>query len=257
MQELSAAFDKLQNEKIQMERKLEVLAEKIEEYRADEDNMRAAILDARKLGSSIVKDAQRQADEIIADANAQSAKVIDSIQTRAEREKMNLSHLQKEVATFKNQLLALYKNHLELISSLPENTKPEESAPSGQKEKASAEQEVYPKEEKIRLVLDNLKVHSSVETRKYLATVPGRFEFVFTPKQGSWLNLVEGFFSKMTRQMLKGIRVKTKDELVERIYKYFEEANEEPVVYHWKYKLDEIDPNEEVQVETLPLEKSS
>lgn len=115
----------------------------------------------------------------------------------------------------------------------------------------------YPKEEKIRLVLDNLKVHSSVETRKYLATVPGRFEFVFTPKQGSWLNLVEGFFSKMTRQMLKGIRVKTKDELFERIYKYFEEANEEPVVYHWKYKLDEIDPNEEVQVETLPLEKSS
>lgn len=115
----------------------------------------------------------------------------------------------------------------------------------------------YPKEEKIRLVLDNLKVHSSVETRKYLATVPGRFEFVFTPKQGSWLNLVEGSFSKMTRQMLKGIRVKTKDELVERIYKYFEEANEEPVVYHWKYKLDEIDPNEEVQVETLPLEKSS
>ena len=115
----------------------------------------------------------------------------------------------------------------------------------------------YPKEEKIRLVLDNLKVHSSVETRKYLATVPGRFEFVFTPKHGSWLNLVEGFFSKMTRQMLKGIRVKTKDELVGRIYKYFEEANEEPVVYHWKYKLDEIDPNEEVQVETLPLEKSS
>jgi len=115
----------------------------------------------------------------------------------------------------------------------------------------------YPKEDKIRLVLDNLKVHSSVETRKYLATVPGRFEFVFTPKHGSWLNLVEGFFSKMTRQMLKGIRVKTRDELVERIYKYFEEANEEPVVYHWKYKLDEIDPNEEVQVETLPLEKSS
>jgi hypothetical protein len=115
----------------------------------------------------------------------------------------------------------------------------------------------YPKEDKIRLVLDNLKVHSSVETRKYLATVPGRFEFVFTPKHGSWLNLVEGFFSKMTRQMLKGIRVKTKDELVERIYKYFEEVNEEPVVYHWKYKLDEIDPNEEVQVETLPIKKSS
>ena len=117
--------------------------------------------------------------------------------------------------------------------------------------------EKYPKADKIRLVLDNLKVHSSEETRKYLATVPGRFEFVFTPKHGSWLNLVEGFFSKMTRQMLKGIRVKSKEELVNRIYKYFKEANAEPVVYHWKYRLDEIDPTKEVKVETLPLKKSS
>lgn len=87
--------------------------------------------------------------------------------------------------------------------------------------------------------------------------MPGRYEFVFTPKHGSWLNLVEGFFSKLTRQMLKGIRVKTKEELVQRIYKYFEEANKSPVVYHWKYKLDEIDPSEEVVVETLPIKKSS
>ena len=111
----------------------------------------------------------------------------------------------------------------------------------------------YPKKDKIRLILDNLKVHSSEETRKYLATVPGRFEFVFTPKHGSWLNLIEGFFSKLTRQSLKGIRVKTKEELVERIYKYFDEVNEEPVIYHWKYKLDEINPSDEVQVDILPL----
>ena len=115
----------------------------------------------------------------------------------------------------------------------------------------------YPKGDKIRLVLDNLKVHTSDETRKYLATVPARFEFVFTPKHGSWLNLVEGFFSKLTRQSLKGIRVKTKEELVSRIYKYFDEVNAEPVVYHWKYKLEEIDPSEKVQVENLPVIKSS
>ena len=115
----------------------------------------------------------------------------------------------------------------------------------------------YPEGDKIRLVLDNLKVHSSVETRKYLATVPGRFEFVFTPKHGSWLNLVEGFFSKITRQMLRGIRVNKKEELVERIYKYFEEVNAEPVVYHWKYRLDEIDPTGGILVETLPLQKPS
>lgn len=115
----------------------------------------------------------------------------------------------------------------------------------------------YPKGDKIRLVLDNLKVHSSEETRKYLATVPGRFEFVFTPKHGSWLNMVEGFFSKMTKQMLRGIRVKSKAELTDRIYRYFKEVNEEPVVYHWKYKLDDIDISEAIIVDTLPLKKSS
>lgn len=115
----------------------------------------------------------------------------------------------------------------------------------------------YPKGDKIRLILDNLKVHTSDETRKYLATVPGRFEFVFTPKHGSWLNLIEGFFSKLTRQSLRGIRVKSKEELIARIYKYFEEVNESPVVYHWKYKLDEINPDEEITVDTLPVKKSS
>ena len=115
----------------------------------------------------------------------------------------------------------------------------------------------YPKEDKIRLILDNLKVHTSDETRKYLATVPGRFEFIVTPKHGSWLNLVEGFFSKLTRQSLKGIRVETKGELIGRIYKYFDEVNADPVVYHWKYRLEEIDPSEEVIVDTLPVKKSS
>lgn len=115
----------------------------------------------------------------------------------------------------------------------------------------------YPKGDKIRIVLDNLKVHTSEATRKYLATVPGRFEFVFTPKHGSWLNMVEGFFSKMTRQMLRGIRVKSKEELTDRIYKYFAEINEEPIVFHWKYNLDDIDVSKEIIVDTLPVKKSS
>ena len=115
----------------------------------------------------------------------------------------------------------------------------------------------YPKGDKIRMVLDNLRVHTSEETKQYLATVPGRFEFVFTPKHGSWLNMVEGFFSKMTRQMLRGIRVKSKAELADRIYRYFEEVNAEPVVFHWKYNLDDIDISEEIIVDTLSLKTSS
>ena len=115
----------------------------------------------------------------------------------------------------------------------------------------------YPKGDKLRIVLDNLKVHTSEATRKYLATVPGRFEFVFTPKHGSWLNMVEGFFSKMTRQMLRGIRVKSKEELTNRIYRHFAEINEEPIVFQWKYNLDDIDVSEEIIVDTLPVKKSS
>lgn len=115
----------------------------------------------------------------------------------------------------------------------------------------------YPKGDKIRIVLDNLKVHTSEETRKNLSSVPGRFEFVFIPKHGSWLNMVEGFFSKMTKQMLRGIRVQSKKELTDRIYLYFDEVNEEPVVFHWKYNMDDIDVSEEVIVDTLSPQRSS
>ena len=98
----------------------------------------------------------------------------------------------------------------------------------------------YPREEEIRLILDNHSAHTSKETGKFLEGKPGRFEFVFTPTHGSWLNMIESFFSKMTRQMLRGIRVCSKEELKERIYQYFNEINEVPVVFHWKYKMDEI-----------------
>jgi len=57
--------------------------------------------------------------------------------------------------------------------------------------------------------------------------------------------MVEGFFGKMTRQMLTGIRVDSKEELSERIYKYFEEINAVPVPYKWKYKIDTIDLEKE------------
>ena len=106
----------------------------------------------------------------------------------------------------------------------------------------------YPQGDKIRLILDNHTVHTSKETREFLSTISGRFEFVFTPKHGSWLNMIEGFFSKMTRQMLRGIRVNSKEELAERIYQYFDEVNSAPVVYRWKYKMDEIDPDEIVKI---------
>lgn len=98
----------------------------------------------------------------------------------------------------------------------------------------------YPPGKRIRMVLDNHSAHISRETRSYLATVPNRFEFTFTPTHGSWLNLIESFFGKMAKTLLRGIRVASQDELKARIELYLQEVNEEPVVFRWKYKLETL-----------------
>lgn len=92
----------------------------------------------------------------------------------------------------------------------------------------------YPAEAIIRVVLDNHSAHISKETMAYLATRPGRFEYVHTPKHGSWLNLVECAFSKMARTFLRHIRVSSKDELKERILQGIAEFNAELVPFRWK-----------------------
>lgn len=92
----------------------------------------------------------------------------------------------------------------------------------------------YPADAIIRVVLDNHSAHISKETMAYLASRPGRFEYVHTPKHGSWLNLVECAFSKMARTFLRHIRVASKEELKERILKGIAEINEAPVPFRWK-----------------------
>jgi transposase len=98
----------------------------------------------------------------------------------------------------------------------------------------------YSEKDKIRVVLDNHSAHISKETQRYLKRVPNKFEFVFTPKHGSWLNLIEMFFSKMARSFLRGIRVTSKEELKNRIKLYLEEINQSPVIFKWKYKIDTL-----------------
>ena len=98
----------------------------------------------------------------------------------------------------------------------------------------------YDKDKKIRIILDNVSSHISKETKKFLTSKPNRFEFVFTPKHGSWLNIIESFFSKMTRSFLRGIRVNSKQELKERMCNYLNGINKTPVKFRWKYKMDEI-----------------
>ena len=98
----------------------------------------------------------------------------------------------------------------------------------------------YPAGTAIKLILDNHSAHISRETQAWLAAQPaGRFDFTFTPKHGSWLNLIEGFFSKFARSVLRHIRVASKQELKQRIMAGIEDVNRYPVIHTWSYKLAE------------------
>ena len=93
----------------------------------------------------------------------------------------------------------------------------------------------------VRIILDNHSAHVSKETHAWLATRPNRFQYVLTPKHGSWLNIVETLFGKMARTFLRHIRVQSWEELRDRILQGIAEINAAPVVHRWK-KFDLLNP---------------
>jgi transposase-like protein/transposase len=92
----------------------------------------------------------------------------------------------------------------------------------------------YPAESVLRLIMDNHSAHISRETQAFLASRPNRFQYVLTPKHGSWLNIVETLFGKMARTFLRHIRVQSWEELQTRILQGIAEINAAPVVHRWK-----------------------
>jgi len=99
---------------------------------------------------------------------------------------------------------------------------------------------LYPDDVLIRIVLDNHSIHVSKETRTYLKSKPNRFDLVFTPTHGSWLNIIESLFAKMAKTFLKGLRVDSKEDLRKRIITWIGEINAFPVQFKWKYGLDKL-----------------
>jgi transposase len=97
----------------------------------------------------------------------------------------------------------------------------------------------YPAATAIKIILDNHSAHISRETKAWLAARPEqRFQFVFTPKHGSWLNLVDGFFAKAARSVLRHIRVGSQRELKQRITEFIDDTNRDPVIHRWHYQSD-------------------
>lgn len=120
LKDLSYEYAQLMKEKTDIERKLEILAEKVREYRNDEDALKEALLGAQRQGKEVIAEAKRTADRILAEANVKADEIVGSTRLQVEKEKSMLKRMQKEVSDFKAKLLSLYKSHLDLITALPE-----------------------------------------------------------------------------------------------------------------------------------------
>ncbi len=131
LREISADIAKYQKEKEESEKKIEVLVESVREYKRDEDALKDALIGAQKQGRAVINEAQINANRIIAEANAKADSIVGDTRTLITREKDCLAKMQREVSEFKANLLAMYKSHLESITSIPDydDEDEEEQAP--------------------------------------------------------------------------------------------------------------------------------
>lgn len=120
--EVAAYVRALQEEKDELERKMVVLAEKLEEYREDEDSLRAALIGAQKLGDSVVRDAKKKAEQLLKEANDKAEELVADARSNIDKEAITLTKMQSEVAVFKSKILDMYKRHIETIKGIPDLT---------------------------------------------------------------------------------------------------------------------------------------
>lgn len=107
-------------EKEELAKKLGILADKLVEYRRDEDNIRSALLSAQRTGDTVIHEAEENAAKILADAQAEAENVVASAKKSITMYEGEIERLKKQVAEFKATVLALYKDHLEQIRKLPD-----------------------------------------------------------------------------------------------------------------------------------------
>ena len=124
-------FDEIDAEREDLHSKIQILADKVREYRQDEDALKDALLGAQKQGHKVVAEAQEKADEIIAQAESKANELIEEAtvaheaameknRQEIEKEKQNLYEAQRQATEFKKTLFDMYKSHLEMISAMPE-----------------------------------------------------------------------------------------------------------------------------------------
>lgn len=147
--------EKLKAENQQMTEKVKILADKVEQFRSEEDEIKNALISAQKVGDASVREARHRAEIIIKDANLKAEHIEQEAREKTQEQKREMERLQRSVSDFRTRLLAAYKEHLTLIDALP-SSKPEpqkevavpEVAPAaGPEPKSESEEAAAPEEE--------------------------------------------------------------------------------------------------------------
>ena len=153
LDKVAAHLEKLETEKADLqtknadtEKKMYILAEKVEQYRSEEETLKTALLNAQRMGESVIHEARQKAETILYDATNKANLARNEMLEKIAEEELLLSRLKAEVAHFKSEILNLYKQHIESLSLLhgEEKKKPEEPEPgeTGEQEaEAKAEEE--------------------------------------------------------------------------------------------------------------------
>ncbi len=126
LQQVAQDMEQLAAENADKEKKMYILAEKIEEYRRDEDNLKTALLNAQRMGENVIREAKQKAESMLREAGIRADTLTRVANEQVEEQEEELARVKAEVARFKNDILGMYKQHIELLSMLPEEEAPAE-----------------------------------------------------------------------------------------------------------------------------------
>lgn len=119
IEQVVATMEQNKKDKIELVKKLDILAKRIEEYRRDEESVKGALLNAQRVMEEIKKEANAKAEEIINNAKQQAQDIVVKANSSVVEQKNNYLKLQADAVVLREQLLEIYKNHLALIEDLP------------------------------------------------------------------------------------------------------------------------------------------
>lgn len=111
-------MEALEAAKEDAENKMYVLAQKVEEYRGLEDTLKTALINAQRMGETVVHEAKQKADAMIREASGKSQMMKEQAEQDIAAEYDTLEKLREEVGHFKSTVLNIYKQHIEALSAL-------------------------------------------------------------------------------------------------------------------------------------------